>query len=195
MYLIGLTGGIGCGKSTVAAILAELGVMVIDADWVYRDLIAGSGELREAIADAFGEAVLAPEGTIDRRALGTIVFADPAALARLESITHPVVERHVLSRLGDVAPPLAVVEAIKLLEAGWDKRCDAVWVVTCTPAQQVERLRGSRGLSLADIAARVQNQMSPAQMIDRADVVIDNSGDLEATRRQVVAALTKVDAL
>jgi dephospho-CoA kinase len=195
MFVIGLTGNIGCGKSTVARMLAERGARVIDADRVYHDLIAGPGELPDLIVAAFGDSVRAFDGSIDRRALGQIVFADPAALRRLEEITHPYVGRRVWSILSAEQPRLAVIEAIKLLEASWRNRCDQIWVVTCDADQQVKRLARSRGLSADDVALRARAQSSQAEKARQADVVIDNSGSLDETRRQVESALDRLPTL
>ncbi|HUE75300.1 MAG TPA: dephospho-CoA kinase [Chloroflexota bacterium] len=189
MFVIGLTGNIGCGKSTVARMLAEHGARVVDADRVYHDLIAGPGELPDLIVAAFGESVRATNGSIDRGELGKIVFADPAALRLLEEITHPYVARRVWSILSTEQPRLAVIEAIKLLEASWRDRCDQIWVVTCDPQQQIDRLAQSRGLSAEDVAVRVRAQSSQAEKARQADVVIDNSGDLTTTQNQVERAL------
>jgi dephospho-CoA kinase len=150
--------------------------------------------------------VAAPGGPIDRRALGAIVFAEPAALRRLERIVHPAVHARIeawLESLGvrgwggvgenqpltpNPQPPIAVIDAIKLLESGWKPLCDAIWVVTCTPEQQIERLIAARGLSMAEAQARIAAQPPQADKIAQADVVIDNSGSLEQTKRQVETA-------
>ena len=210
-YLIGLTGNIACGKSSVLAMLAELGARVIDADRVTHDLQRPGEPVYAAIVAEFGPGVLtAPGGPIDRRALGAIVFADPAALRRLEQIVHPAVharieawlkevedrgsrieDREIESRSSILDPRssnVAVIDAIKLLESGWKPLCDAIWVVTCTPEQQIERLTATRGMSEAEARARLAAQPPQADKIAQADVVIDNSGTLEQTRRQVEAA-------
>lgn len=140
---IGLTGPIGCGKSTVAGWLAELGARVIDADQVARGVTPpGSPELA-AVVDAFGGGILRPDGSLDRAALGRIVFADPAALRRLEAIIHPAVRPPILEQIAVAqreGVPAVVVEAIKLVEGGLAALCDEVWLVTCDPAEQRARL-------------------------------------------------------
>jgi len=209
IYLIGLTGNIGCGKSTVLAMLRERGAHVIDADRVTHELQQPGEEVYAQIVAAFGEGILsAPGGPIDRRKLGAIVFADPAALRRLEQIVHPAVHARIQAWLGQVAgqrdtrhetrdtrhdavlqsPTVAVIDAIKLLEAGWRLLCDAIWVVTCPPEQQLARLVATRGMSAEEARARIAAQPPQADKVAQADVVIDNGGTLEETRRQVDAA-------
>ena len=133
---IGLTGPIGCGKSTIAGWLGELGARVVDADRIARDATPpGSPELA-AVVGEFGPGVLQPDGTLDRRTLGRIVFADRAALARLEAIIHPAVRPRILAVLATAdrdGVPAVVIEAIKLVEGGLADLCDEVWLVTCDP--------------------------------------------------------------
>jgi dephospho-CoA kinase len=219
LYLIGLTGNIACGKSTVVAMLEELGARVLDADRVTHALQRPGEPVYARIVAEFGEKILAaPGGPIDRRALGAIVFADPAALRRLEQIVHPAVHARIeawLERVADqsdnleaknndqvtrwhgdaviddsvtLSRPVAVLDAIKLLESGWRPICDAIWVVTCTPEQQVARLIATRGMSEAEARTRIGAQPPQADKVAQADVVIDNSGTLAATRRQIAAA-------
>jgi dephospho-CoA kinase len=210
-YLIGLTGNIACGKSSVLAMLAELGARVIDADRVTHELQQPGQPVYAAIVDAFGPGILAsPGGPIDRRTLGAIVFADPAALRRLEQIVHPAVHARIeewLKEVGigdrgsgigvlnlhrplipDLRPLVAVIDAIKLLESGWKPLCDAIWVVTCRPEQQIERLMATRGMSETEARTRLSAQPPQAEKVAQADVVIDNSGTLEQIRQQVEAA-------
>jgi dephospho-CoA kinase len=188
---IGLTGPIGCGKSTVAGWLREAGATVIDADQLARAVVEpGEPALAEVVA-AFGAAIVRADGSLDRAALGRVVFADPAALARLESIIHPAVRPRILAAMvaaeHDRAPAV-VVEAIKLVEGGLAELCDEVWLVTCGPAAQRERLR-SRGGDPADDAARVDAQ---ADLVDRlapaATRLVDTNDTIARTRREVLAA-------
>ncbi|MCS7288867.1 MAG: dephospho-CoA kinase, partial [Roseiflexus sp.] len=135
VYLIGLTGNIACGKSTVLEMLREHGAAVIDADQVTRQVQQPGEPVYQQIVEAFGEAILVePGGPIDRQRLGAIVFSDPQALRRLEQIVHPAVHARILAWLDEAATyaRVAVIDAVKLLEAGWKQVCDAVWVVTCT---------------------------------------------------------------
>jgi dephospho-CoA kinase len=203
IYLIGMTGNIACGKSTVLAMLAELGARVIDADRVTHELQVPGQAVYDRIVQEFGEGILtAPGGPIDRRRLGAIAFSDPAALHRLEQVVHPAVHAHILAwldalgrepgRRGDATPdprPLvAVIDAVKLLEAGWKPLCNAIWVVTCPPEQQLERLVRTRGMSEAEARGRIDAQPPQATRVAQADVVIDNRGTFDETRRQVETA-------
>lgn len=192
MYLIGLTGGIACGKSTVLALLREQGASVIDADRVTHELQRPGEPVYEQVVAAFGPQILSgPGGPIDRKRLGAIVFGDPASLHRLEQIVHPAVHGRLVAWLdatADTPASAAVIDAVKLLETGWQHVCDAVWVVTCAPEQQVERLVATRGLSADEARARIAAQPPQETRVAQADVVIDNSGSLEETRAQVEAA-------
>jgi dephospho-CoA kinase len=197
MIVIGLTGPIGCGKSTVAGWLRELGARVIDADVVTREVTpAGSPELA-AVVEAFGPEVLAPDGSLDRAALGRVVFADPAALARLEAIIHPAVRPRILRRLTaarHAAAPAVVIEAIKLVEGGLAALCDEVWLVTCDPAEQRARLaararHAGRDVDPADAEARIAAQGDlVARLTPFATRVIDTSGSIAESRSRVAAA-------
>jgi dephospho-CoA kinase len=183
--LIGLTGNIACGKSTVLALLAELGAETIDADREVHALYTPDSPVTRAIAAAFGPGVLAPDGAIDRRALGAIVFADPARLRRLEALTHPAVRQRIDDRIAASRAPVLVIDAIKLIEGGLADQCDGVWVVTCAPEQQLARLMARDGLDRAAAAQRIAAQPPQAAKVARADIVIDNSGPPAATAEQV----------
>ena len=186
--LIGLTGNISTGKSTVAGMLAELGAEVIDADRVAHQLMRAGTLAHAQIVETFGPQVLAPDGEIDRARLGDIVFADPDSLARLEAIVHPATLEAIDRRIAATSAEVVVVEAIKLIEAGMADGCDSVWVTTCRPEQQVYRIVGGRGLSRAEAELRVRAQPPQEDKIARADVVVDTSGSLARTRAQVRAA-------
>lgn len=188
MIVIGLTGNIACGKSTVARMLADLGAAVIDADEVVHDLQRPGGPVYRGIVAEFGQSVLRPDGTLDRARLGAIVFANPVALAKLEALTHPAVIEAVVAGLSEIATArVAVVEAVKLVESGMHRKCDSLWVVTSPPSAQIERLRG-RGLDPVAIQARLASQPDAGSKLALADIIVDNGGSLEETRRQVVAA-------
>jgi dephospho-CoA kinase len=186
--LIGVTGNIACGKSTVMRFLGDLGAELIDADAVYHDLIVPQQPLWFALRDRFGDATVNPDGTIDRRALGSIVFADPGALADLDRITHPAVVEGVMNRVASAQRPVVAVDAVKLIESGMADQCDAVWLVTCDREQQIARLTERNGFSRADAERRVDAQPSSEGKRALVDVVIDNGGPLENTHAQVVAA-------
>lgn len=190
---IGITGPIGCGKSTVAGWLGERpGVVVIDADVVAREVVEPGEPALAAIVERFGAGVLAADGSLDRGALGRIVFADPAALADLEAITHPAVVPRVVAAMDRAEADGAtavVVEAIRLVDGGLAAACDEVWVVTCDPDAQLERVVG-RGTDPADAARRIEAQAGMvARMVPAATRVIDTSGTIEATRALVDSAL------
>jgi len=172
--------------------LAELGAEVIDADLVAHEVMRAGTPIHAKIVETFGPGVLAPNGEIDRTRLGAIVFADPAALARLEAIVHPATIEAVVQRIAAASSAVVVVEAIKLIESGMADGCDSVWVTTCRPEQQVYRIMGGRGLSRAEAWQRVRAQPPQEEKIARADVVIDTSGTLPQTRAQVRAAWQKL---
>jgi len=191
-YLIGLTGNIATGKSTVAKMLHELGATVIDADALVHELQRQGTPTYEAIVAAFGRGILDRTGEIDRKALGSIVFADAEKLRLLESILHPAVLIESQRRIVAATKRVVVYEAIKLLEAGRADMCDAIWVVTARPEVQLERLKRDRHMSEADARTRIEAQPPQSEKIKRATVVIDNSGSLEDTRQQVHAAFAVI---
>ncbi|MFV9505853.1 MAG: dephospho-CoA kinase [Oscillochloridaceae bacterium umkhey_bin13] len=200
-FLIGLTGGIACGKSTVLAMLAALGARTIDADRITHKLQQPGTSVYQQIIAAFGPGVVGAGGILDRRKLGAIVFNDKARLAQLEAIVHPAVRNEIRAflngiaqaggygtRLGTLARPVAVIDAIKLIESGWINECDQVWVVTCPEAQQVERMMQTRGLSEPEARQRIAAQPPQESRLNHATVVIDNGGTQATTRTQVDAA-------
>jgi dephospho-CoA kinase len=195
VYLIGLTGNIGSGKSTVGARLRELGAFVVDADLVYRQLIEPGQPGWRAVVDLFGPDVVDREGRIDRRALGAIVFPDPDALARLERATHPLVLARIDELLARARPRVAVHEAIKLIESGGADRCDELWVVTAPRERQIERLIASRGLTPEEAALRVDAQPPQSAKVARADVVIPNDADLASLKARVEQEWQRVQAV
>jgi dephospho-CoA kinase len=193
IYLIGLTGNVATGKSLVARMLRDLGAHVIDADAVAHDLERKGAPVYDAIVAAFGESILRPDGEIDRAQLGVRVFSDPQALRRLEAIVHPAVGKAIEKRLSDlprVRPipdfrTVAVIEAIKLIEAGLHQRCDALWVVTCRPGLQLDRLMRTRGLNEADARQRIVAQPPQSDKAALADVLIENNGTVDELGAQV----------
>jgi dephospho-CoA kinase len=189
---IGITGPIGCGKSTVLGLLATDGALVIDADQVAREVTSPGSPVVAAIVAAFGTRVAGPDGGLDRAALAAIVFRDPAELRRLEAITHPVVRERILATIRDAEAagvPIVALEAIRLVEAGYPALLDEVWLVTCDPQAQRERL-ASRGLAAADAAARISAQSNLAERVRAvASRIIDTSGSMAETEAAVRAAL------
>ena len=185
MLRIGLTGGIGSGKSTVSALLAERGAVIVDADRIAREVVAPGTPGLAQVVEAFGEAVVAADGSLDRQALAAIVFGDAQARARLDGIVHPLVRARSLERLAAVPEGAVVVNDVPLLvETGQAASYDLVLVVEADPATRISRLV-QRGLSAEDARARMAAQATDEQRRAVADVVLDNSGTQEELAEQV----------
>jgi dephospho-CoA kinase len=186
---VGLTGGIGSGKSTVAALFARHGVLVIDTDAIAHRLTAAGGVAIPAIRAAFGDAVLAPDGALDRAAMRRRVFADANARKRLEAILHPLIRQQVERELARLeAQPYAIVVIPLLVEtAAYGDLVERILVVDCDEASQVERVCARNGLALQEVEAIMAAQASRAQRLAVADDVIDNTGDGTALAAQVDA--------
>lgn len=185
-FLIGLMGTLGSGKSTVRQMLEQLGARGIDADLLTHVVMRRGTRVWRTIVETFGVQILTYDGHIDRRQLSARVFADTAALRTLESIVHPAVLALIKDILRENTHPVVVLEAIKLFETGMDNWCDALWAVTCTPEQQLERVMRARHWNAAQARERLAVQDSFVEKLRRADVTIDNSGDEAATRAQVL---------
>ena len=188
MLTIGLTGGIGTGKSVVANLLVQQGALIIDADQLGHEAYTPHSEAWEAVVAAFGTDILTSEGEIDRRKLGGIVFADETQLERLNGIMHPLMAKMVEHRkaafdAGGVA--VTVVEAAVLFEAGWDSLVDEVWTTHASESTVVQRLFERNGLDEAEARKRINSQMSATERNRRSDVLVDNSGDLTALEQTV----------
>ena len=188
MLRVGLTGGIACGKSTVAARMRELGCHVLDADKLAHQLIEPGQSAYEEVVREFGPAILLSDKRVDRARLAEIVFADRAKLAKLNAIIHPRViaeqERELAALESDEPGAVAVVEAALLIEAGYHKRLDRLVVVWCRPEQQLERLL-ARGLTRTEADQRIAAQLPLDRKRVLADDLIDCSGTLDRTRVQV----------
>jgi dephospho-CoA kinase len=188
MRVSGLTGNIGSGKSTVAAMLRDAGIPVLDADRISREVTAPGKPAYEAIVGAFGRKILQQEGTIDRKRLGEIVFADASLRARLETITHPAIleaMKEALAGLSREGHRAAVVEATLIHESGRKGLFEAVISVTCDRETAISRLAARDGMPREDAEARLRAQMDPERKAGASEYVVDNSGDIESTRRQV----------
>lgn len=190
MIIIGLTGNIGSGKSTVARCLAELGAEVIDADIVARDVVAIGTVGLKKIIEEFGTGILDQKGDLDRAAMAAIVFDNLEARLKLEAIIHPEVIRLISGRIlnyrnGLGSAPVLVVEVPLLIETGMHKMVDEVWVVIAGREAQIKRVMDRSGLSLFEVQKRIQVQIPQEEKCKYADKIIDNSGSVDKTVRQV----------
>ena len=188
MKVIGLTGGIGSGKSTVSRFLGEMGAVVLDADKVGHQAYQPGTETWKELVAAFGEGIVAPDSTIDRRKLGTIVFADPEALARLNRIVHPRMFDMMKAQIEEYrrqGVDVVVLEAAILIEANWTSLVDEVWVTMAPEAAVLERVKKQRGLDEGQTLARIRSQLSTEERTKHADVVINNDGDLDEVKSKV----------
>lgn len=184
--LLGLTGPIGCGKSTVGDVLLDLGALErIDADRVVHELMVPGTPVTRDIENAFGQGVIAADGSVDRQRVAAIVFSDPVALQRLEAITHPAVREVVRARLDSHCEQggVVVVDAVKLLQSELLPLMDVVWVIRCSPEAQMRRLTQNRGMTPE--AARQRVAAQPKFAHPRVTTVIENSGSLEELRQEV----------
>ena len=178
MIVIGLTGGIGTGKSEAARILEEIGAYIIDADRLGHSAYLPHSEIWEEVVKEFGDGVLLPDEEIDRKKLGSIVFNDPVQLAKLNEIMHPRMGKMVANIIEGADAEVVVVEAALLLEAGWDALVDEVW---CTGASEdivIDRLEARNGLNKEEAQKRIKAQMSVDERKSRSQVMIENNGDL-----------------
>lgn len=188
MRIIGLTGGIASGKTTVAGMLAELGAVIVDADQISREAVMPGSPALEAIVDQFGGDVLRPDKTLDRTKLAQVVFGDQAARKRLEGILHPAIRQlaeQKLAALREAGDPLVFYVAPLLIEAGALSRVDEVWVVHVDKATQLERLMAREGISEEEALQRIAAQMPMEEKRKYGRVVIENGGGIESTRNQV----------
>ncbi|CAH8772145.1 dephospho-CoA kinase [Paenibacillus dendritiformis] len=186
---IGLTGGIASGKSTVSRLLVERGALLVDADRIAREIVLPGSPALDQIADRFGADMLLPDGSLDRKRLGNVVFSDAAARKALEEITHPAIRQEMMTqmrRLEEEHPQsLVVVDVPLLYESGLTDRFEEIVVVYVPQAIQLERLMRRDGLSEAEASERLLSQWDIEMKRERADYVIDNSNGIEETRQQV----------
>ena len=186
--IIGLTGGIGSGKSTAAQILAEFGAEVIDADKVAHEVFNPGTEGLQKVVETFGERVLNANGQIDRKKLGEIVFNDPSSLSTLNGIIHPRAYELTKSRIEEfrkLGVEVVILEVILLVEAGWDHLADEIWVTMAKEDTVVQRLQESRGLTKEEILTRIRAQTPNEERIKYADVIIENDGSYEELKTKL----------
>lgn len=199
MISAGLTGGIGCGKSAVAAMFAARGATTIDSDAIGRDLMQPGNVVYDRIVSGFGPEVVLPDGQLNRARLAEIVFNDLDKLKHLNAIVHaPVlreIDRQIFAQRQKNPNAIVLVESAVLFEAGQNRRFDKMVVAWCRPEQQVERYRAKSGLSVEDIERRMAAQMPGEEKKRMADYVIDTSGTLEETERQVGAVFAQLQTL
>ena len=184
-FRVGLTGGIASGKSTVARLFAALGVPVMDADDIAREVVAPGEPLLARIAERFGTGILSRDGSLDRAAMREKVFADPKALAELEALTHPVIRAELERRSSSVSGPYLLHAIPLLVEKNLAGTVDRVLVVDCDEALQIRRLQARDGATLAQAQAILRAQVPRAARLQAADDVIQNTGDLHQLRDQV----------
>ena len=188
MKVIGLTGGIGSGKSTVSQFLAELGTIIVDADEIGHEALKPNTEAWHEVAAAFGRQILATNGNIDRKKLGRIVFGDSESLLRLNRIMHPRMYNMVKAQLEgyqEQGVGMTVLEAPLLLESNWTSLVDEIWVTVASEPTVLRRLQEKTGLSKPESLARLRSQMSNEERVKHADVIIDTDCDLDELRRKV----------
>lgn len=188
MVIAGLTGGLACGKSFVAAAFQDLGCYVIEADSLGHEVLRAEGEAYAAALAEFGQSIVDTEGLIDRPKLAALVFGDPTALEKLNAIVHPAVQQRAARQFREIGErdPHAIViyVAAILIESGAYKNCDKLIVVSCTREQQIERAMHRHDATMADVLARLDRQMPMEKKLEFADYVIDTTGTKEDTLRQ-----------
>ena len=198
MKTIGLTGGIGSGKSTVSQLLSELGAFVVDADKVGHEIYLPGKEAWKQVTAAFGQDILAPDQTIDRKKLGAIVFGSDDARKRLNSIVHPLmftdIDRRIKEKRAEGFTQPIVIEAAILIEANWFPLTDEVWLVVTNKNAVIDRVTAQRGMSAKDTEARIASQLSDAERRKYATLVIENDGSLDDLKQKVQQAWSRISA-
>ena len=194
MLVLGLTGGIACGKSNISQTLRELGAAIVDGDVLSRELTAPGGAALGDIRAAFGDGVFHPDGTLDRRALGSVVFQDDKARDTLDNIMQPLLLTLILRDIEDArqsGTPVCVLDMPLLYEKDIDRFCDRVWCAYVPRETQLSRLMERDGFTLAEAEARLRSQLPAHEKAARADVVIDTSGSLDYTKACVISLYAK----
>ena len=195
--VIGLTGGIGSGKSTVSQYLKELGAVIIDADKVGHEAFQPGTEAWREVVATFGRDIVTPNGEIDRKKLGAIVFDNPPALTQLNRIMHPKMRDMMKARIDEYrrqGVAVVVLEAAILIEANWAPLVDEVWVTIARESAVLERLKKQRGLAEEQTLSRIRSQLSNGERLKHADVVISNEGNLEEVKARVKELWVKIHA-
>ena len=190
MLVLGLTGGIACGKSNISATLAGLGAVIVDGDLLSRELTAPDGDALPAIREAFGDGVFHPDGTLNRRALGSIVFGDDKAREALDGVMQPLLRELILQRIEQArhaSAAVCVLDMPLLYEKGLDALCDRVWCASLPEETQLQRLMDRDGFTREEALARLRSQLPTAEKARRADVVIDTSGTIQYTKECVTS--------
>lgn len=186
---IGLTGGIAAGKSMVSGLLAELGAWILDADAISREVVEPGTEGLKAIAAEFGEKVIMPDGTLDRKALGAEVFGDPQKLERLNGILHPIIKAEMLRRAAEIEEQhpedIVIFDVPLLIESGWQDVADEVWLVSAPIEQRIRRIAMRDGLDEKQAMERISAQMTDEQKAKYADVIINNGGSIQELEERV----------
>ena len=193
--VIGLTGGIASGKSTISSILKAVGWPVIDADLIARQIVMPGSKGLEQIVNRFGPQMLNSDGTLDREKLGKTVFDDPKKLSDLDKIEHPLIQEAIDSQLDEFKKqhlPVVVLDVPLLFETGMDEECDLTVLAVVDQATQLKRLMKRDQISKMDAVKKISSQMSLKEKMQRADVIIDNNGTLEQTRSQVAELVDRV---
>ncbi|MDC2830289.1 dephospho-CoA kinase [Limosilactobacillus mucosae] len=193
--IIGLTGGIASGKSTISSILKAVGWPVIDADLIARQIVMPGSKGLEQIVNRFGPQMLNSDGTLDRKKLGKTVFDDPKKLSDLDKIEHPLIQEAIDSQLDEFKKqhlPVVVLDVPLLFETGMDEECDLTVLAVVDQATQLKRLMKRDQISKMDAVKKISSQMSLKEKMQRADVIIDNNGTLEQTRSQVAELVDRV---
>jgi dephospho-CoA kinase len=191
MYIIGLTGGIASGKSTVSAMLTELGAYIIDTDKIAHAVVRPGQPALLDIVDHFGKKIMLPNGNLNRKILGDIIFQNTEERSRLEKMIHPYIEIQVnekIKKAEQLGYQIVVVDVPLLFEAGWQYKVDEIWVVYVDPEVQISRLISRNQLSVKEALERINAQLNIAEKAKRSHVVIDNTLDLENTKQQVTSA-------
>lgn len=190
MKIIGLTGGIASGKSTVSRMLKDLGCIIIDADIISREVVEPGSSTLKKIVEIFGDTILNSDGTLNRKVLGDIVFSDRGKLCCLNSIIHPAIKDTIIDRIDECRRndenSIVIVDAAVLLESRMDDIVDEVWLVYVNPSVQKQRLVKRDNLGIIEAETRIESQMSVEEKIKRSNRIIDNSGDIKHTEDQVM---------